>query len=154
MMTPQQGIIFCIIDLSWGIHWPPYRNLFNQAQRCPSSGHVYVRDRQFEPLCAKYIFVHNDEGMRALYCFWFVISMLYLKVTSLIARFMGPTRGPSGADRWAPYLPHELCYLGLYFNVFGCFFTSDVRVVITHTSGTKPIIKVNTSVPADRILES
>ena len=28
---------------------------------------------------------------------------------------MGPTWGPSGADktRWAPYWPHELCYRGL-----------------------------------------
>ena len=32
----------------------------------------------------------------------------------LIARFMGPTWGPSGAagPRWAPCWPHELCYLG------------------------------------------
>ena len=36
--------------------------------------------------------------------------------TSLIARFMGPTRGPSGADRTqvGPILAHELCYLGLH----------------------------------------
>ena len=35
-------------------------------------------------------------------------------VTSLIARFMGPTwahLGPTG-PRWAPCWPHELCYLG------------------------------------------
>ena len=32
----------------------------------------------------------------------------------LIARFVGPTRGPSGADRTqaGPMLVHELCYLG------------------------------------------
>ena len=32
----------------------------------------------------------------------------------LIARFMGPTWGPSGASRTqvGPMLPHELCYLG------------------------------------------
>ena len=33
---------------------------------------------------------------------------------SLIARFMGPTWGPSGptGPRWAPCWPHELSYLG------------------------------------------
>ena len=33
---------------------------------------------------------------------------------TLIARFMGPTWGQSGADRTqvGPYWPHELCYLG------------------------------------------
>ena len=31
---------------------------------------------------------------------------------TLIARFMGPKWGPSGADRWAPCWPHGLCYLG------------------------------------------
>ena len=33
---------------------------------------------------------------------------------TLIARFMGPTWGPSGADRTqvGPCWPHELCYLG------------------------------------------
>ena len=37
--------------------------------------------------------------------------------SSLIARFMGPTWGPSGTDRtgwWAPFWPNELCYLGSY----------------------------------------
>ena len=35
-------------------------------------------------------------------------------VISLIARFMGPTWGPSGADRTqvGPMLAHELCYMG------------------------------------------
>ena len=35
---------------------------------------------------------------------------------SLVARFMGPTWGPSGADRTqvAPCWSHELCHLGLY----------------------------------------
>ena len=34
---------------------------------------------------------------------------------TLIARFMGPSWGPSGADRTqaAPCWPHELCYLGI-----------------------------------------
>ena len=34
---------------------------------------------------------------------------------TLTARFMGPTWGPSGADRTqvAPCWPHELCYLGI-----------------------------------------
>ena len=37
---------------------------------------------------------------------------------SLIARLMGPTWGPSGADRprWAPCWPHELCYLGYFVH--------------------------------------
>ena len=29
-----------------------------------------------------------------------------------VARLMGSTWGPSGADRWAPCWPHEHCYLG------------------------------------------
>ena len=35
---------------------------------------------------------------------------------TLIARFMGPTWGPSGADRTqvGPCWPHEICYLGTY----------------------------------------
>ena len=35
--------------------------------------------------------------------------------TTLIARFMGPTWGPSGPTGpwWAPCWPHELCYLGI-----------------------------------------
>ena len=37
---------------------------------------------------------------------------------SLIARFMGPTWGPTGADR-APCWPHELCYLGCQSIVTG-----------------------------------
>ena len=39
---------------------------------------------------------------------------LTLPIPSLAARFMGPTWGPSGptGPRWAPCLPHRLCYLG------------------------------------------
>ena len=39
-------------------------------------------------------------------------------IDSLKARLMGPTWGPSGADRWAPYWPHERCYLGLMVRFF------------------------------------
>ena len=50
-------------------------------------------------------------------------SKLYNAIT-LIARFMGPTWGPSGADRTqvGPMLAHELCYLGTYLlpNFNGC----------------------------------
>ena len=36
--------------------------------------------------------------------------------TTLIARFLGPTWGPSGADgtQGGPCWPHELCYSGVY----------------------------------------
>ena len=43
---------------------------------------------------------------------------------TLIARFMGPTWGPPGADRtqvgprWAPCWPHGPCSLGTYWNIF------------------------------------
>ena len=37
-------------------------------------------------------------------------------IPSLIARFVGPTWGPTG-PRWAPCWPHELCYLGCYDNI-------------------------------------
>ena len=42
-------------------------------------------------------------------------SCLMTPSYSLIAWLMGLTLGPSGstAPRWAPYWPHELCYLGL-----------------------------------------
>ena len=45
------------------------------------------------------------------------IATCVSSTSSLIARFMGPTWGPSGADRpqWAPCWPHELCYLGWYW---------------------------------------
>ena len=38
--------------------------------------------------------------------------------TALIARFMGPTWGTSGADRdqVGPCWPHELCYLGVLYH--------------------------------------
>ena len=42
--------------------------------------------------------------------------------TSLIARFMGSTwghLGPTG-PRWAPFWPHELCYLGLVKSFHCC----------------------------------
>ena len=39
--------------------------------------------------------------------------------SSLTARLMGPTSGPSGATgpRWVPCWPHEPCYLGCYQRV-------------------------------------
>ena len=39
----------------------------------------------------------------------------YHQVTTLIARFVGPSWGSSGADRWSLCWPHELCYLGSHF---------------------------------------
>ena len=54
----------------------------------------------------------------------FVLVELYHKgyVDSLIARSMGSTWGPSGADRTqgASCWPHELCYLG-------CFMGNDIH---------------------------
>ena len=40
------------------------------------------------------------------------------QLRTLIARFMGPTWGPSGTDRtkMGPCWPHEPCYLGIYFE--------------------------------------
>ena len=45
-------------------------------------------------------------------CHWLLLSP--------IARFMGPTWGPSGADRTqvGPMLAHELCYLGCLVKLF------------------------------------
>ena len=43
------------------------------------------------------------------------IWSLILSLPSLIARFMGPTWGPSGAPCW----PHEPCYLG--YSLQNCF---------------------------------
>ena len=45
------------------------------------------------------------------------LPMNYMSYVCLIARLMGPTWGPSGADRTqvGPMLPHEPCFLG-WFN--------------------------------------
>ena len=42
------------------------------------------------------------------------LSNLKRPIRPLIARFMGPTWGPSGTDstHWTPCWPHEPCYLG------------------------------------------
>ena len=42
-----------------------------------------------------------------------VVLVLCIREQSLTARFMGPTwdPGPTG-PRWAPFWPHEVCYLG------------------------------------------
>ena len=50
---------------------------------------------------------------------------------SLIARFMGPTWGPSGADRTqvGPCWPHELCYLGYLFNRIRNSFGNDLLFI-------------------------
>ena len=47
----------------------------------------------------------------------------------LIARFMGPTWGPSGAEgpRWAPCWPLEVCYLS-HFHIF--YFDANVPEVV------------------------
>ena len=48
------------------------------------------------------------------------VTVCWLFMMSLIARFMGPIWGPSGADRTqvGPMLPHELCYLGQFEFIF------------------------------------
>ena len=56
-------------------------------------------------------------------CYWLV--SIYL---SLIARFMGPLWGPSGADR-TPCWPHQLCYLGSW-----SYFSLQSKVVLFQTS--------------------
>ena len=61
---------------------------------------------------------------------------LGLSVATLIARLMGPTWGPSGADRprWAPCWPHELCYLGKYplYLWHIKIFTGNLNTVARH----------------------
>ena len=49
--------------------------------------------------------------------YWFICWIVSFVVPTLIARFMGPTWGPSGADRAqvSPILAHELCYLGSHY---------------------------------------
>ena len=44
------------------------------------------------------------------------------RMPSLIARFMGPSWGPSGADKTqvGPCWPHELCYLGCVIRWSQC----------------------------------
>ena len=57
-------------------------------------------------------------------------------VTAQIARFMGPTWGPSGADRTqvGPMVAHELCYLGVHAEVqarpsAGTMLTTTLHVI-------------------------
>ena len=66
------------------------------------------------------IIVNQDVGNippRVTFCYESVWSV---KGLTLTARFMGPTRGPSGADRTqvGPCWPHEFCYLGTFMNYF------------------------------------
>ena len=58
---------------------------------------------------------------------------------TLIARFMGPTWGPSGADRTqvVPCWPHELCYLGIHRLAVSSF----VDVVTCDLVGAKSLPK-------------
>ena len=59
-------------------------------------------------------------------------------IQTLIARFMGPTWGPSGADRTqvGPMLTHELCYLGRCrlgsAGKYHCGVNADVRSSYLH----------------------
>ena len=50
-------------------------------------------------------------------------------IATPIARFMGPTWGPSGADRAqvGPCWPHQLCYLGRFTHQTVASFTKDVN---------------------------
>ena len=58
-----------------------------------------------------------DSYLLQIRCFWLKF------IRALIARFMGPPWGPSGADRthMGPMLAHELCYLGSYHMDTPCF---------------------------------
>ena len=51
-------------------------------------------------------------------CLFMSILSLRTKELSLIASFMGPTWGPSEADRtqMTPWWPHELCYIGFHWQ--------------------------------------
>ena len=62
-------------------------------------------------------FIQTSYSRHQLYCSLFFIPRFNdVEVGALIARFMGPTWGPSGADRTqvGPMLAPELCYLGDY----------------------------------------
>ena len=60
------------------------------------------------------IFKCHPRWLNLLRAITWVAGLPTHSVTSLIAKFMGPTWGPFGATgpRWAPCWPHELCYLG------------------------------------------
>ena len=74
---------------------------------------------------------------------WYLLCPTRDKGRALIARFMGPTWGPSGADRTqvGPMLAHELCYLGSHLFVspliclsyFWGFFTFSYKLLIRLT---------------------
>ena len=63
----------------------------------------------------RYLLVERLRSPQPLRKSWRdLLTTVKLTETSMIARFMGPTWGPSGADRprWALCWLHELCYLG------------------------------------------
>ena len=64
----------------------------------------------------------TSECDRSFTCEVVVLRVImYRNISTLIAKFMGPTWGPSGptGPKWAPCWPHEPCYLGsVYSNTF------------------------------------
>ena len=88
----------------------------------------------------------NTDGLQVPWCG--LLFHLYrvlpktkdFNATTLIARLMGPTFGPSGptGPSWVPCWPHELCYLGMpgYAHFWMILFFPDY--------GSKPRVEART----------
>ena len=77
---------------------------------------------------------HSGSHCRGYYSGALSLENHFNLIPSLIARFMGPTWGPSGADRTqvGPCWPHELCYLGWInarLQYFQCVTNGDAEVL-------------------------
>ena len=73
---------------------------------------------------------HSGSHCRGSYSGALSLENHFNLIPSLIARFMGPTWGPSGADRTqvGPCWPHELCYLG-WINDYSISSASPIEML-------------------------
>ena len=113
-----------IPNVSWNFQWcthGPMRNgmsVFDQSYCTAGSLNrnnlfciktdtaLILADKIFGPVFNQWLC--NGNVRRCYICNAFSLWL----IPSLIARLMGPTWGPFGADRWAPCWPHEFRYLG------------------------------------------
>ena len=84
-------------------------SLLASVQKCP-----LVLGKCMAPPDLYYTVVSFEQPLLFLFR---ILNCTLRRATAvtLIARFMGPIWGPSGAKRWAPCCPHELCYLGSFY---------------------------------------
>ena len=77
---------------------------------------IFSRDQRVNPAGCNYS--GQSRSISWPWCLYYCLTCngvdCVCKRGTLIAWFMGPTWGPSGADRWAPCWPNEFNYLGRF----------------------------------------